>query len=484
MRRRSPDRANDFADFPGLAVYRVQSAPYTDDAMSTKTTTPRTLPSRGRLMWTLFAAQVCGSTGHSIGMAIGGIMAAGITGTNTWSGMPVAVGALGTALASWPLSRLMERSGRRPGLALGYGLAVLGALVAMAAVTTRSFPLLLGGMALFGVSQTSNLLARYAAADVSSGAQRGRAMGLIVWGSSAGSILGPNLMEPALRLVRPRARSQRVPDQRRRLRGGGAPRRALPAPRPAGRRAPAARGRLDRTPGRAGARPRRDPGRRPRAARAGDAHDEPVRHDQHDLDVTGLSARPGSHRADDRTGGVPPSRRHVRGLAAIGVALRSPWPAPDDRRRCARADRRRDAYRSRAGQRSRAGHPRSVSERRRLELRVRGRQRAPDRCAFARRAGVHARPRGPVHGADGRLRLRGRRHDSGRVGLRRPQCDRRGAGPRPAGRHVAAPAGAGQSFHATRLRPPRALGGLLVVVVVVVVLVVAVAVIVLITLGC
>ena len=153
-------------------------------------------------MTTLFAAQVCGSTGHSIGMAIGGIMAAGITGTNTWSGMPVAVGALGTALASWPLSRLMARSGRRPGLALGYGLAVVGALVAMVAVTTRSFALLLGGMALFGVSQTSNLLARYAAADVSSGAQRGRAMGLIVWGSSAGSILGPNLMEPALGLGR------------------------------------------------------------------------------------------------------------------------------------------------------------------------------------------------------------------------------------------------------------------------------------------
>ena len=153
-------------------------------------------------MTTLFAAQVCGSTGHSIGMAIGGIMAAGITGTNTWSGMPVAVGALGTALASWPLSRLMARSGRRPGLALGYGLAVVGALVAIVAVTTRSFALLLGGMALFGVSQTSNLLARYAAADVSSGAQRGRAMGLIVWGSSAGSILGPNLMEPALGLGR------------------------------------------------------------------------------------------------------------------------------------------------------------------------------------------------------------------------------------------------------------------------------------------
>ncbi len=151
-------------------------------------------------MATLFVAQVFGSTGHSIGMAIGSILAASITGTNTWSGLPVAVGALGTALASWPLAFLMARSGRRPGLALGYGLAVIGALLGMTGVAIRSFPLMLGGMALFGIANTSNLLARYAAADVTLAAERGRAMGLIVWGSTVGSIIGPNLMVPALRL--------------------------------------------------------------------------------------------------------------------------------------------------------------------------------------------------------------------------------------------------------------------------------------------
>jgi len=156
--------------------------------------------SRRRLMITLFAAQVCGSTGHSMSLAVGAIMAASITGTNTWSGMPVAVGALGAALASWPLSRLMERSGRRAGLALGYGVAVIGAVLGMVGVAIGSFAVLLVGMTLFGIAGTSNLLARYAAADVSPGAQRGRAMGLIVWGSSVGSIVGPNLMSPALRI--------------------------------------------------------------------------------------------------------------------------------------------------------------------------------------------------------------------------------------------------------------------------------------------
>jgi MFS family permease len=135
-----------------------------------------------------------------MGMAVGAIMAAAITGTNTWSGLPVAVGSLGTALAAWPLSRLMVRFGRRPGLATGYAVAVAGAILGIVGVVQQSFALFLAGMALFGIANTSNLLARYAAADITPGAQRGRAMGLIVWGSAAGSIVGPMLMNPAIRV--------------------------------------------------------------------------------------------------------------------------------------------------------------------------------------------------------------------------------------------------------------------------------------------
>ena len=168
--------------------------------MHALTTTSSRGSVRAKLMTTLFVAQVCGSTGHSISLAVGSIMAASITGTNTWSGVPIAVGALGTALASWPLARLMDHAGRRPGLALGYGLAVAGAVLGLLGVAVRHFPLMLLGMALFGIASTSNLLARYAAADVSRPEQRGRAMGIIVGGSALGSIIGPNLMAPALSL--------------------------------------------------------------------------------------------------------------------------------------------------------------------------------------------------------------------------------------------------------------------------------------------
>ena len=152
------------------------------------------VPERGRLIATLLAAQICGSTGHSMSLAVGSVLAADITGSNTWSGLPVAVGALGAALASLPMGRAMGRFGRRPGLAVGYGLAVIGCGLGLFGVLGRSFPLFLLGMAFFGIGNTSNLLARYAAADVSPGAERGRAISLVVWASTAGSIIGPNLV--------------------------------------------------------------------------------------------------------------------------------------------------------------------------------------------------------------------------------------------------------------------------------------------------
>jgi predicted MFS family arabinose efflux permease len=57
-------------------------------------------------------------------------------------------------------------------------------------------------MALFGIGNSANLLARYGAADVSPGAQRGRAISLIIWGATAGSIVGPMLLRPAADLGR------------------------------------------------------------------------------------------------------------------------------------------------------------------------------------------------------------------------------------------------------------------------------------------
>src|SRR3954452_13610928 len=100
--------------------------------MSSATLVPTgAMTARPRLMMTLLAAQVCGSTAQTLTLDMGSIVAADLTGSNTWSGAPVALGALGGAIASMPLSKLMGRFGRRPGLALGYLLGVLGSVLSL-----------------------------------------------------------------------------------------------------------------------------------------------------------------------------------------------------------------------------------------------------------------------------------------------------------------------------------------------------------------
>jgi MFS family permease len=80
--------------------------------------------------------------------------------------------------------------------------AVLGALVVVGAAALSSLPLLLAGLFLFGASTSSGLQARYAAADLAEPEHRGRALSLVVWATTIGSVLGPNLAEPGNALGR------------------------------------------------------------------------------------------------------------------------------------------------------------------------------------------------------------------------------------------------------------------------------------------
>ncbi|MEM7141593.1 MAG: MFS transporter [Actinomycetota bacterium] len=100
---------------------------------------------------------------------------------------------IGGALAAVPLSRYMARRGRRPGLRVGWTIAAVGALLAVAAVETSFYPLLVAGTLGIGVGNGTNLAARYAAADLAEEGRRARAIGVLVWASSIGSVLGPTV---------------------------------------------------------------------------------------------------------------------------------------------------------------------------------------------------------------------------------------------------------------------------------------------------
>ena len=149
-----------------------------------------------RTLQTLFASQVLGGVGVASGIAAGGLLAEQVSGSTTLAGFAPTSSVLGAALVALPLARLMARRGRRPGLVAGYLLGALGAAVTIVGASVASYPLLLLGLAAFGGATAAGLQARFAATDLAEPTRRGRSLSIVVWATTLGIVLGPNLMEP------------------------------------------------------------------------------------------------------------------------------------------------------------------------------------------------------------------------------------------------------------------------------------------------
>jgi MFS family permease len=136
------------------------------------------------------------STGYIATFTIAALAAPQLTGSRASSGLPSAVAVAGTAVAAAVLSTLMARRGRRAGIVAGLAVGSAGAVAGLLSMLIGSFALLIGGSLAIGFANAASQLTRYAAADLSPGA-RASALSLIVWGSTIGAVVGPNLVAPA-----------------------------------------------------------------------------------------------------------------------------------------------------------------------------------------------------------------------------------------------------------------------------------------------
>ncbi|WP_405807284.1 MFS transporter [Streptomyces sp. NBC_01187] len=152
---------------------------------------------RRRVQSTLVVSQILGGLGVATAVALAPMLAEDIGGSEAVAGLASTASVIGTALLSLPFAALMARHGRRVGLTTAYAVAALGGLVVVAAATAGSFPLLLVGMAAFGAGNSANLQARFAAADLAEPAHRARAISTVVWATTIGAVLGPNIAAPA-----------------------------------------------------------------------------------------------------------------------------------------------------------------------------------------------------------------------------------------------------------------------------------------------
>ena len=154
-----------------------------------------------RTVRVLAAAQVLGGIGVASGIAVGALLAADL-GTESLSGLASASSVIGAALIALPVARLMNTRGRRLGLLLAYAVGITGALLTITGALIGMLPVALVGLVLTGGGTAAGLQSRYAATDLAAPERRGRALGTVVWATTVGSVVGPNLAQPMGNLAR------------------------------------------------------------------------------------------------------------------------------------------------------------------------------------------------------------------------------------------------------------------------------------------
>lgn len=149
-----------------------------------------------RVLRTLMSGQMLAGFGVGATFSIGALLAAQLSGTEAWSGAAATFSTLGTAFWAFPLARLAAARGRRIALVTGGAIAMLGSITAILAGVFNSFPMLIGAFLLLGAASAISLQARFAATDLPSIRSAGRDLSLVVWATTIGAVIGPNLFQP------------------------------------------------------------------------------------------------------------------------------------------------------------------------------------------------------------------------------------------------------------------------------------------------
>jgi MFS family permease len=123
-------------------------------------------------------------------------MATELSGSAAWSGAAATLSTLGSAFVAIPLAKIAAKRGRRYALATGAGLAIFGAIGMILAATLRSFPIELGALFLLGAANAVGLQARFAAADIPTNRPKAKDISIVVWATTLGAVVGPNLIAP------------------------------------------------------------------------------------------------------------------------------------------------------------------------------------------------------------------------------------------------------------------------------------------------
>lgn len=146
-----------------------------------------------QVIWALIALQIMLGLANGSTIAIGSLIAAQLGGQIA-GGLGATMSTVGAAIFAIPLAKMVGTRGRVFSLSLGTVIAIVGAALAIVAAETAQFTLLLVAFVFIGASIAAGFQVRFAAADVSTVANRGRNISLVVWSTTIGAVAGPNLL--------------------------------------------------------------------------------------------------------------------------------------------------------------------------------------------------------------------------------------------------------------------------------------------------
>lgn len=146
-----------------------------------------------RNVFILAAAQMLGSSGLTVVVILGGLVAARIAPDPSLATLPFSLSIVATALTTVPAALLTQRIGRRTGLIVGTGIGAAGGLLAALAISRAEFELFCAGTLLLGSSMAFTQQNRFAAAESVPSAQVGKAVSYVLIGNLGAAVMNPQL---------------------------------------------------------------------------------------------------------------------------------------------------------------------------------------------------------------------------------------------------------------------------------------------------
>lgn len=150
----------------------------------------------------LFAlAQSFTGAGMQLAYGLGPLMVLALTDSPGLAGLSVALLGISRFLVAYPVGKIMDIYGRKPGILLGQALGLVGAVGVGLSIAEHSIALLVGGMLVFGMGMSAAQQMRVAATDMFLPNMRAQALGYIALGSMFGMVISPILVNVAERLA-------------------------------------------------------------------------------------------------------------------------------------------------------------------------------------------------------------------------------------------------------------------------------------------